>query len=156
MHRLYEVSGHLVHFLLVEDDADHAELIRRSLKKARVANTFDWVKDGQSAIDYLNKVGPYAQAMNPDVMILDLKMPGKDGIEVLREIREDLQLFHLPIVILTTSAAEEDRVKAYKHKAYSYLLKPLDFDRFKELIEDLSFFWGAWNVPAYNPPEYSS
>jgi len=137
----------LINFLLVEDDDDHAELVLRVLKKRRVANELDRVKDGVEAIAFLRNEGEYENAPRPDIVLLDLKLPRRDGFEVLKEIREDPEISSLPVVILTTSSAEIDRVKAYTYHANSYLKKPLDFDQFRKMVEDLCLYWGVWNEP---------
>ena len=137
----------LVHFLLAEDDLDHAELILRNMKRRRIGNTIDHVTDGVEAIRYLRGEGPYADKPRPDVLLLDLKMPRLGGHEVLEQVKADPELAHIPVVILTTSDAEADRLRAYRHHANSYLVKPLDFAQFTKMIEELSLYWGVWNRP---------
>lgn len=137
----------LVHFLLVEDDDDHAMLVTRSLQRSRVSNQVDRVSDGEAALSYLRQKGEFA-GRQPDVVLLDLKLPKVDGHEVLRQIKEDPTLRQIPIVVLTTSQAEIDRARAYEHHANSYLVKPVNFERFQQMIEDLNLYWGVWNIPA--------
>ena len=137
----------LVHFLLVEDDDDHATLIMRSLQRSRVSNQVDRVKDGEAALAYLKQQGEFA-GRRPDVVLLDLKLPRVDGHEVLRQIKEDESLRYIPFVVLPTSQPEVDRARAYEHHANSYLVKPVNFDRFQQMIEDLNLYWGVWNMPA--------
>jgi CheY-like chemotaxis protein len=137
----------LIHFLLVEDDDDHAKIVERSLKQERIANRLDRVTDGVEALKYLRGIAPYTNESAPDIVILDLKLPKKDGHEVLAEMKEDMVLRSIPVVILTTSNAEADRAKAYKHHANSYLVKPLDAACFKAMVQELSLYWGVWNVP---------
>ncbi|NNC87137.1 MAG: response regulator [Akkermansiaceae bacterium] len=140
----------LVDFLLVEDDDDHADLVIRALKKGRVVNRIDRARDGVEAMRFLRKEGEFAGVPRPDIVILDLKLPRKDGLEVLQEVRDDPHLSMLPIVILTTSSAETDRARAYEYHANSYLKKPIDFEQFRKMVEDLSLYWGVWNEA---PPE---
>lgn len=135
----------LVDFLLVEDDEDHAALVTRALKKGRVVNDINWVQDGVAAMQFLRQEGEFSDAPPVDIVILDLKLPKKDGLEVLEEIREDEKLTMLPVVVLTTSSAETDRARAYRHHANSYLQKPVDYEKFRKLVEDLSLYWGVWN-----------
>ena len=131
----------------MEDDEDHAQLVIRSLSRGRVGNRIDHVSSGEDALDYLHSRGNYTESERPDVVLLDIKLPGIDGHEVLAEIRNDEKLKTLPVVILTTSDAEMDRAKAYEHNANSYLVKPLDFETFRQLVDDLSLYWGVWNKP---------
>ncbi|MBL7687644.1 MAG: response regulator [Bdellovibrionaceae bacterium] len=147
MNNLQYAQRKKVHFLLVEDDESHAEIIKRGLNRARVNNTLDWVQDGQMAMDFLKKRNGFESRSEPDLVILDLKLPKKNGHEVLSEIRADPSLETIPVVILSTSGAESDRTLSYKLRTNSYLVKPLDYDCFKKLIDDLSFYWGTWNAP---------
>ena len=138
----------LVSFLLVEDDDDHAQLVIRSLENNRITNRIDHVKDGAIALAYLFREGTFQNQPPPDIVLLDLKLPKIDGHEVLRRIKRDPRLKVIPVVILTTSAAESDRAKAYEENANSYLVKPLDFAKFRKMAEDLNLYWGMWNQPA--------
>jgi CheY-like chemotaxis protein len=141
-------SGKPVTILLVEDDPAHAEIVRRNLKGCRVANRIIHVSDGQAALDHLfggledsaSPAGP-----RPDIILLDLRLPKVDGLEVLRRIKEDAVLRRIPTVVLTTSAAEADMLSAYDHGAGSYLVKPVDFEKFSGLMETFGFYWLAWN-----------
>lgn len=135
----------LIRFLLVEDDPDHAHVVKRTLERERMNNVIDVVDDGATAMKMLRKEGEYAECVTPDIILLDLKMPGMDGHEVLEAIKFDPKLRHIPVVIMTTSDAERDRERAYALHANSYVVKPLDFDRFRELVRDLSLYWGVWN-----------
>jgi DNA-binding response OmpR family regulator len=142
------VKGEPITILLVEDDLAHAEIVRRNLATFRVANRMIHVEDGQAALDYLFRQDPYADTQahpRPDLVLLDLRLPKVDGLEVLRRIREDEELKGLPTVVLTTSSAEADMVNAYTHGACSYLVKPVDFDKFTKLMEAFDFYWLAWN-----------
>jgi CheY-like chemotaxis protein len=137
----------LISFLLVEDDEDHAQLVMRSLVNHRVTNRIDHVKDGAQALDFLHGVGQFQNRLLPDIVLLDLKLPKIDGHEVLKRIKEDPILKVIPVVILTTSAAESDRISAYENYANSYLVKPLEFSSFYKMVDDLKLYWGVWNYP---------
>ena len=139
-----------MHFLLVEDDDDHAHLVSCHLKRHRVRITVDRVANGAQALRYLRKEGEYADRQLPDVILLDLNLPKVHGHQVLRMIKEDEQLCRVPVVILTTSDAESDRAKAYEHHANSYLVKPMDFERFRNMVDVLDSYWSVWNRPV--PP----
>lgn len=139
-------EARLVRFLLIEDDPDHAHLIRRSLKRSRVANNLVHFPDGQAGLNYLRGEGEHSERMLPDVVLLDLRLPGLSGHEVLKAIRADENLAHIQVVILTTSADERDRETAAKLNANSYLIKPLEFSQFQKMVDDLSFYWGVWNL----------
>jgi len=134
--------------LLVEDNPDHTELIMRSFQGHRVANKIYHVDDGEAAMDYLLRRGDFAdveRSPRPHVILLDLRLPKMDGLEVLKRIKSDKELSPTPVVILTTSNAEKDLVRAYDYNANSFLVKPVDFDRFDQLMNDLGFYWLAWN-----------
>ncbi len=142
------IEGKPIHILLVEDDEAHAEIVRRNLEDFRIANRLSHVRDGQEALDYLRHQGnftPPAQAPRPDLILLDLRLPKMDGLQVLQEIKSDPSLKHLPTVILTTSAAEADMVAAYDGGAGSFLVKPVDFQKFTSLLETFGYYWIAWN-----------
>ena len=144
------MKNKLVHFLLVEDDDNHAHLIIRSLERARIRNRVERVADGDLALKFLRRQAPFTDKKRPDVILLDLKLPKIDGHEVLKNIKEDPQLASIPVVIMTTSDAETDLAKAYEYHANSYLVKPIDFDKFRQLVDELSLYWGVWNAP---PPQ---
>ena len=141
----------LIHFLLVEDDDSHAKLTLRSLRSNRVANTVDRVADGAQAMQYLRRESAFVDRPRPDVILLDLKLPKLDGHEVLQRVKEDPALRDIPVVILTTSDAETDRARAYLHHANSYLVKPVDFEKFRQMVQELCLYWGIWNAPATGP-----
>jgi CheY-like chemotaxis protein len=137
--------------LLVEDNLDHAELVIRSFSEHHLENTMHHVRDGEAALDYLFHRGLYRDAAtspSPDVVLLDLRLPKVDGLEVLKQVKADKYLRLIPVVILTTSAAEIDLVKAYEDYANSYLVKPVDFDKFTRLMSDLHAYWLDWNQHA--------
>lgn len=134
--------------LLVEDNEDHAELVKRSFQDHRVANHITHILDGEQALEYLDKLlakPDYNPTDLPQVVLLDLRLPKVDGLEVLKSIRNNEKLAKLPVVILTTSAAEIDVAKAYEEKANSYLVKPVDFGKFTELMDALGCYWLLWN-----------
>jgi CheY-like chemotaxis protein len=142
------IKGKPITILLVEDDLAHAEIVRRNLADFRVANRIVHMEDGQSALDYLFRQAAYADpaaSPRPHLILLDLRLPKVDGLEVLRRIKADEALKRLPTVVLTTSAAESDMVNAYTHGAGSYLVKPVDFEKFTKLMETFGFYWLAWN-----------
>jgi CheY-like chemotaxis protein len=132
--------------LLVEDDPDHAELVRRGLEDygSRIAITR--VEDGEAALDYLRQRAPRNTPGRPHLILLDLRLPKIDGLEVLREIKGGPDLSDIPCVVLTTSQAEGDMVKAYQLHANSYLVKPGDYNRFVELIAGVERYWLEQNT----------
>lgn len=136
-----------VSFLLIEDDEDHAQLVIRSLRNNRVINRIDHINNGADAIDYLYAHGKYQSRELPDIILLDLKLPKIDGLEVLQKIKNDDVLKMIPVVVLTTSDAESDKTAAYLKHANSYLVKPLDFIRFRKMAEELNLYWAVWNQP---------
>ena len=134
--------------LLVEDNPAHAEMVKRALEGHPVANRIIHLTDGEAALDFLFRRGVFAdpeKSPRPHVVLLDLRLPRIDGLEVLREIRTSAGLEKLPVVILTTSEAEIDAARAYEYHANSFLVKPLEFDKFVRLMEDLGFYWLKWN-----------
>jgi two-component system response regulator len=134
--------------LLVEDNADDEALTLRALNKSKVANTIVVVRDGAEALDYLFCTGPYADRNPldlPQVILLDLKLPKVDGLEVLRRLRAEPRTHMLPVVILTSSKEEQDLVNAYSNGANSYVRKPVDFNQFVEAIRQLGLYWLVLN-----------
>lgn len=138
----------VLNFLLVEDDDNHAHLVERSLKRESIANSVVRVDDGEKALLYLHKKPPYQSASRPDLVLLDLNLPKVDGLEVLKGIKTSPDLARIPVVVITTSAAERDRIKAYEFHANSYLVKPVEFEKFREMVQELISYWGKWNVQA--------
>lgn len=136
--------------LLVEDNPDDQELTKRALKKANVVNEVTVVQDGAEALDYLFGTGAYAgrdvRAM-PTVVLLDLKLPKVDGLEVLRRIRADERTKFLPVVILTSSKEEQDVIRGYELGCNSYIRKPVDFAQFHEAVRQLGLYWLVLNEP---------
>ena len=142
------MNGEPLMILLVEDNPDHAELVMRTMEESLVINRIYHVEDGQAALDYLYGSGKYADRMQfpmPHLMLLDLRLPKVDGLDVLKQVKNDVALRPLPVVILTTSDAERDVAMAYEYHANSYVTKPVDFDSFAQLMKDLGFYWLAWN-----------
>lgn len=144
--------GEPFHILLVEDDPAHAEIVRRNLEDFRVANRIVHVSDGQAALDYLFHQGSYSDTERfprPGLVLLDLRLPKVDGLEVLKIAKSDPTVNSIPIVILTTSAAESDMAKAYEWQANNYLVKPVDLPQFAAQMEAFGFYWLAWNKYPY-------
>ena len=141
--------GESVFVMLIEDNVDHAELVIRTMQEHQIANNVRHFLDGQSALDYLFQRGEYSdQDMNPrpHVILLDLRLPRVDGLDVLKTIKEDEDLKTIPVVVLTTSEAEKDVARAYYNHANSYLVKPVGFEDFRKLMDDLGFYWLGWNT----------
>ncbi|RMF58748.1 MAG: response regulator [Bacteroidetes bacterium] len=136
--------------LLVEDEPAHAEMIKRVLAGPRGELEIVHLSDGESALDYLFQRGSYQGATRPHMVLLDLHLPRVQGLDVLRQIRESETLRMLPVVVLTTSEAEQDVVRAYEHHANSYIVKPLDFRKFTDLMTDLRYYWTEWNCYPWN------
>lgn len=137
--------------LLVEDEEAHAELTRRAIRKAGNANRIDIVSDGEKALDYLFNRSEYADQTafpRPGLILLDIKLPGIDGIEVLKTVKEDPELKKIPVIMLTTSEREEDISEAYRYYANSYLTKPVGHKEFEERVRQIDFYWLLLNRPA--------
>ncbi|MDH4136746.1 MAG: response regulator [Anaerolineae bacterium] len=130
-----------VDILLVEDNPDHVELILRALRDNNLLNQVHVVTNGEEALDFLYQRGKYADAPRPGLILLDIKLPRVDGIEVLRQIKADPELKSMPVVMLTTSAGEQEIVESYSCGANSYIIKPLDFDQFVKAIKTLKLYW---------------
>lgn len=146
------MTGEPVLVMLVEDNVDHAELVRRTLAEHRVVNQIKHLTDGQSALDYLFRRGEYADEASsprPHVILLDLRLPRVDGLEVLKAIKESEDLRPIPVVVLTTSEAERDVLRAYNSHVNSYLVKPVGYAEFAKLMEDFGFYWLGWNTHPY-------
>jgi chemotaxis family two-component system response regulator Rcp1 len=127
--------------LVVEDNPGDVRLMREALRESKIINQLRAVSDGQEAMAFLRKQGRYANAIRPDLILLDLNLPGKDGREVLSEIKADLDLRRIPVVIVTSSKAEEDILRSYNHHANCYITKPLDLEKFIEVIRAIQDFW---------------
>jgi CheY-like chemotaxis protein len=139
-----------VDILLVEDNPHDAELTLRGLREESVVNQITWVKDGQEALDYIFRQGEYAQRSDrmPRLVLLDLKMPRVDGIEVLRAIKSDERTRRIPVVMMTSSQEETDVAKSYDLGANSYVVKPVDFAGLGSVARQAGFYWLAINRPA--------
>lgn len=138
-----------IHILLVEDNEDHIALVQKTLRKERIANSIDAARNAEDALLYLRKEGAYADKPLPDVILLDLNLPGMNGLELLQKIKEEDLFREIPVVILTTSDAEADKLRAYRLNANSYVTKPLRCDSFRTMIKDLGLYWTVWNEPPY-------
>ena len=130
-----------VEILLVEDNRGDARLTREALKEGKVYNNLHWVKDGVEALDFLHKRGKHEGAPKPDIILLDLNLPKKDGREVLQEIKADERLMRIPVVVLTTSKAEEDVLRTYALHANCYVTKPVDLEQFIKVVKSIDNFW---------------
>jgi len=130
-----------IEILLVEDNPGDARLTLEAFKEAKVINNFTVLGDGVEALSYLRRQGVYSNSVAPDLILLDLNLPKKDGREVLAEIKADEQLRKTPVVVLTTSAAEEDIARAYSGHANCYITKPVDLDQFWRVAQSIESFW---------------
>jgi chemotaxis family two-component system response regulator Rcp1 len=130
-----------VEILLVEDNPGDHRLTKEALHEGKVYNNLHWVKDGVEAIDFLKRRGRYASSPRPDIILLDLNLPKKDGREVLSEIKGDDDLRAIPVVILTTSQAEEDILRSYDLHANCYVTKPVDLEKFIVVVQSIDRFW---------------
>jgi CheY-like chemotaxis protein len=142
------VNG-LGRILLVEDDPKDIDLTLAALAEYNLVNEVIVVRDGAEALDYLHTKGNYKSRAgeNPAVVLLDLKLPKVDGLEVLREIRSDERLKHIPVVVLTSSREDRDMVASYELGANAYVVKPVDFHEFVNAVKDLGVFWAVINEP---------
>ncbi len=130
-----------INILLVEDNPGDIRLTKEVLKEGKIRNTLSVVTDGEEALLLLKKIGQYADAVTPDIILLDLNLPKKDGREVLAEIKSDPDLMCIPVIVLTTSAAEQDILNMYSHHANCYITKPVDFNQFINVIRSIENFW---------------
>jgi CheY-like chemotaxis protein len=130
-----------IEILLVEDNPGDVRLIKEVFKDAKIYNAMQVAYDGEAAMEILRREGEYSDAPSPDLILLDLNLPKKDGREVLREIKGDESLKCIPVVILTTSNAEEDLIETYKMNANCYITKPVDLDQFINVVESIENFW---------------
>ena len=134
--------------LLVEDDPAHTDIVRRNFEKFKTATRLIALSDGQAALDYLFRRNGYsdpATSPRPGIILLDLRLPKVDGLQVLKSVKDEPSLQQIPVVILTTSANETDVAKAYEYRANSYLVKPVDFSQFSELLDAFGSYWLTWN-----------
>jgi len=130
-----------IEVLLVEDDPGDVLMTREAFEEHKVVNRLSVVADGVSAMAYLRKEGEHAQAATPDLILLDLNLPRMDGREVLAAVKADERLKHIPVVVLTTSEAEEDVLRSYSLHANAYVTKPVDFDRFLQVVRQIDDFF---------------
>ncbi len=135
------LEAELVDILLVEDSEDDVELTRAAFDDAHVANRLFVASHGEEAIDFVRRRPPFEDAPRPDLILLDLNLPRKDGREVLEEIKGDPEFSAIPVVILTTSSSDEDIARAYQHHANSYIRKPVTFDGLIEAVKTLQNYW---------------
>jgi CheY-like chemotaxis protein len=130
-----------INILLIEDNPGDVRLTQEAFKEGKVSTNLDIVMDGVEAIKYLRKQEKYANAVTPDLILLDLNLPKRDGREVLKEVKADEHLKRIPIVILTTSNAEQDIIKSYNLHVNCYINKPVDYDKFFDIIQKIEDFW---------------
>lgn len=136
-----QLKVNAIEILMVEDSPSDVFITQEALKEAKVLNNIHIVQDGVDAMAFLYKEGKYADMPRPDIILLDLNLPRKDGREVLAEIKSNGRLKSIPIVILTSSKADQDVLKAYGLHANCYITKPVDFARFKEVVQAIEHFW---------------
>jgi chemotaxis family two-component system response regulator Rcp1 len=127
--------------LLVEDNPGDVRLMMEALTLGETFNTFSIVSNGKDAMDFLRKTGKYEDAFRPDIILLDLNLPKKDGREVLQDVKSDPTLSSIPIIVLTTSQEEQDIARSYERQANCYISKPVDFEQFKHVVKSLENFW---------------
>jgi CheY-like chemotaxis protein len=144
------LNRQIIEILLVEDNPNDVELTLHAFDKHKLANAVQVARDGQEALDYLSGIDGNGGNQRPNVVLLDLKLPKVDGLEVLRAIRASEQLRTLPVVMLTSSREERDIVESYDLGVNSYLVKPIDFDKFAETVQTLGLYWVLLNEP---PPK---
>lgn len=140
--------GEPIIILMIEDNVDHAELILRCFEENHFANKIFHVTDGEAALHYLHGTGDFTDRGRyplPNLILLDLRIPKIDGVEVLTQIKHDVKLKYIPVVILTSSESEKDLLAAYDNFVNSYVVKPLDYDKFIQLMKELKFYWLGWN-----------
>ncbi len=139
----------LKRILLVEDSPNDAELTLEALTEINLANEIKWLKDGEEALDYLFRRGAYSgrESVNPILILLDLKLPKVDGIQVLQGIRSDPRLRSIPVVVMTSSREESDLASCYANGVNAYVVKPVNFAEFMEAVKALGIFWAAVNEP---------
>ncbi len=139
-----------IEILLIEDNPADAELTREKMKSAKIVNEVHVVPDGVAAIQFLRRQGEFKDAPRPDLVLLDLNLPGKDGRDVLQEIKTDSELKLIPVVVLTSSEAEEDVVRSYQLHANAYVRKPVDLIGYKTIVNAIDSFWlGIVRLPPH-------
>ena len=130
-----------IEILLIEDNPGDVRLTQEALREAKVINNLAVVSDGVAALEYLRRKGPYANAVRPDVILLDLNLPRKDGRKVLAEIKGDPELKRIPVVVITSSSSEEDVLRSYNLHANCYISKPVDLEQFMAVVKSVEDFW---------------
>lgn len=134
-------QGKPVEILMIEDNPGDVRLTKEAMRANKVKNNMNIAVDGVEALAYLRREGKYSNAIKPNLIILDLNLPKKNGIEVVKEIKNDPQLKRIPVVILTTSKSEEDIIKSYNLHANCYITKPIDLDQFVNMVRSIEDFW---------------
>lgn len=135
------MAGRPIHVLLVEDDPGDVRLTQEALKRSKLLVMITVVSDGEQALQYLRRMGPYSSSVRPDLVLLDLNLPKVDGREVLAAVKSDPELRMVPIVVLTTSAADADILKAYGLGGNCYITKPVGFEEFRRIVRAIEEFW---------------
>jgi len=142
------MKGKPVDILLVEDNPDHAEITLKALKQNNILNEVYWISDGQEALDFMYHRGKYADektSPRPGLILLDIKLPKVDGLEVLKQLKDDPQFKSIPVIMLTTSDRDEEIAKSYAGGANSYVVKPMDFEDFMKKVRELKLYWTITN-----------
>lgn len=137
----HRIEQRPIEILMVEDSPSDAELTIEALSAAKIANHLTHVEDGVDAMNLLRRQGPYADAPRPDLILLDLNLPRKDGREMLAELKQDPILKTIPVVVLTTSRSEQDVLRSYELHANCYITKPVDFSQFMDVVKSIEHFW---------------
>ena len=135
------MRAEIARILLIEDSPSDVELTQEALAQAKIANELFVVRDGEEAMEFLEQRGAHSDAPRPDLILLDLNLPRKDGREVLKEIKENTTLSAIPVVILTTSASDEDILRSYELRANSYIRKPVDLEQFTHIVQSIDEYW---------------
>ncbi len=141
MNRQINNDGKVIEILLAEDNDDDCVMIKEGFEDKKFLNIIDVVKDGEEVLTYLRQEGNYREKRMPGLVLLDINMPKKTGLEALQEIKDDPKLKHIPVIVLTTSSREEDIVKSYQYGACSYLNKPVEFEDFFKVVERFELYW---------------
>ncbi len=152
------MNSESLRILHIEDNPDHANLVARGLHEHRIANHIHLIEDGETALDYLLRRHRYQnpeESPRPHIVLLDLRLPKIDGLDILRTIKTTERLVKIPVIVLTSSKAQRDIAQAYECHANGYLVKPVDFDDFMKMMESFGFYWLAWNRGPW-PPEMAN
>ena len=136
-----QVSGAPIEILLVEDNPGDVRLTKEAIREAKIRNRLNVVKDGEEAVAYVRRQGEFADQPRPDLILLDLNLPKKDGREVLQDLKSDPDLHRIPVVVLTSSAAEQDILSMYDLYANAYVTKPVDLEQFMHVVSSIQDFW---------------